>query len=272
MRPPPAPKGPVRPGHSTPGAQHRQSGGTGARGAESTGLEPCSPGTGWGLSQGPHQGLGGPARSSCGAAGEEAPGRQSSGDRQAKGGSGESRRQWATFPGQQNPTPDPGPEPTHKPLNWPGCSSESLMVPFPGHAPSRLLARASPGTTLQASSGATWHLGLAGPAGVTGNTASWGLGGGGQPSPPLFQAGHLLGGRPGWGALSGGVGSVRLLRCAAPVPRLVWARAALGDQGWGPWRPAGPAGIDCWFLFIEHRGWTRRFAKPKRHSAAATRY
>ena len=157
-------------------------------------------------------------------------------------------------------------------LSWPGCSSETLRVPVPGHAPSRLLARASPGTTLQASSGATWHLGLASPAGVTGDTASWGLGGGGQPSPPPFQAGHLLGGRPGWGALSGGVGSVRLLRCAAPVPWLVWARAALGAQGWGPWRPAGPAGIDCWFLFIEHRGWTRRFAKPKRHSAAATRY
>lgn len=70
----------------------------------------------------------------------------------------------------------------------------------------------------------------------------------------------------------GGVGSVQLLRSFAPVLWPVRARAALGAQGWDPWWPAGPAGIDCWFLFIEHRGWTRRFAKPKRHSAAATRY
>lgn len=80
------------------------------------------------------------------------------------------------------------------------------MVPFQGRAPSRLLARASPGAILQASFGATWHLGLACPAGVTGDTASWGLGGGGQPSSHHFRLGACseggLGGglcREGWG-------------------------------------------------------------------------
>lgn len=45
-----------------------------------------------------------------------------------------------------------------------------------------------------------------------------------------------------------------------------------GSSGLGSLVAAGPAGIDCWFLFIEHRRWTLHFAKPKRHSAAATRY
>lgn len=169
----------------------------------------------------------------------------------------------------------PDPKKTLMPLSRSRCNSETFEVPFRGHNPSRLcpsLCRhqgPSPRPALipRGMWGWTW------PVGVTGGAASWrGWAGEGNPVPILFQAGHLLGGRPGWGALLGGVGSVRPLRSSGPVLWPVWARAALGAQGWGPWRPAGPAGIDCWFLFIEHRGWTRRFAKPKRHSAAATRY
>lgn len=76
------------------------------------------------------------------------------------------------------------------------------------------------------------------PAGVTGRPASWGdWAGGGQPSSHLFRAGHLLGGRLGWRAPSGWVGSVRLRRSSArPVwsgPGWHWAlRAGVpGGQG-----------------------------------------
>lgn len=109
------------------------------------------------------------------------------------------------------------------------------------------------------------------PAGLTKGHCHWGLGGLGSPAPTLsLGLGACSEGGLGGGSC-GRVGSVQLLRSSAPVlwpsgPEWHWAlRAGIpGGQG--------PAGIDCWFLFIEHRGWTRRFAKPKRHSAAATRY
>lgn len=163
--------------------------------------------------------------------------------------------------------PGAGPGAAQRP-SW--CPSGDM---FPAEPSPKLPGHQGPSSG--ASSGITWHLGLALPckAELWGALPAGGLGMGGQPSSHLVSgAVSLFRGRPGWGAPLGRVGSVRLRRSPAPVLWPVRARAALGAEGWGPWRPAGLAGIDCWFLFIEHRGWTRRFAKPKRHSAAATRY
>lgn len=72
------------------------------------------------------------------------------------------------------------------------------------------------------------------PAGLASGHCHCGWVGEGSPAPTLsLGLGAVQ--REAWvGAPLGGVGSVQLLRSSAPVLWPVWARAALGAQGWDP--------------------------------------
>lgn len=178
------------------------------------------------------------------------PSRQSCGDRQAKGGSGESRRKEGQgshvgrgplSEGSRIPSPSrPGAH--SQALSWPGCSSETLRVPVPGHAPSRLLAPSLPGDHPP---GQLWcHVASGAGRPCRGDWGHCQLGAGrGRAAQPPTVSGWAPARREAWvGGSIGrdGVSPAAEMRCPCPVAGL--GQGGTGRSGLGSLAAGGASG------------------------------